>query len=172
MAWNISVGFPKISYETWRGEPCICIHRLQKLGVLRKWATHWQFSSREHFDWPWATMGHPIFQQSHVTSLPHTSTHDDGQRYINHIWSQWILNHPSINLQFLQKVNHRQPSWLSHRKPPSDRRASRLQRTQPDSQSLERHGENDENPLEKGPFPSPFSDKLMSRLFWGIGFCG
>ena len=111
---------------------------------------------------PWGTQfsNNPMWQAFRTPQ--HTTTDNDIYKsYLNifdHI--KWILNHPSINLQFLQKVNHRQPSWLSHRKPPTDRRESRLQRTQPDSQSLETWGNWWES-VGKGPFPSPFSDNLM-----------
>ena len=175
MAWNISVGFPKISYETL--QPWFmawgtlhCRHRLQKLGVPEKMGYTLAIFIPGTFRLTMGNHGAPNFPtipcdkpSAHLNTQRRTTIYKSYLNIFDHI--KWILNHPSINLQFLQKVNHRQPSWLSHRFP---NRSSRIQASK-DSTRLPKPGnigENDENPLEKGP-SSPFSDKLMLSGFWG-----
>ena len=71
---------------------------------------------------------------AHLNTQRRTTIYKSYLNIFDHI--KWILNHPSINLQFLQKVNHRQPSWLSHR---FSNRSSRIQASK-DSTRLPKPG--------------------------------
>ena len=104
---------------------------------------------------PWGTQfsNNPMWQAFRTPQ--HTTTDNDIYKsYLNifdHI--KWILNHPSINLQFLQKVNH--PSTIMAFPSQTPNRSSiesRLQRTQPDSQSLVAHWGNWWESVGKGAF--------------------
>ena len=125
------------NHDSWRGEPCIadivCKNWVSWENGLHIGNFHPGNISINHGQ-PWGTQfsNNPMWQAFRTPQ--HTTTDKSYLNIFDHI--KWILNHPSINLQFLQKVNHRQPSWLSHRFP---NRSSRIQASK-DSTRLPKPG--------------------------------